>query len=202
MKMKSYRANHFPSIYLASNSPRRRELLIQIGVDFSVISVDVDESCLQDEKPIDYVQRVALDKAKAGWNSAGKQNNLPVLGADTSVVLGDIILGKPKDESDARAMLQQLSGRSHQVMTAVAVVFGEQEWCEVNTSIVSFATLTDADIDWYVSTNEGVDKAGGYAVQGLAALFIEQIQGSYSGVMGLPLRETGLLLTEIAGQIG
>ncbi|NQZ54013.1 MAG: septum formation inhibitor Maf [Piscirickettsiaceae bacterium] len=192
---------NFPTLYLASNSPRRRELLTQIGVDFSVISVDVDESSLRGEMPVEYVQRVALAKARAGWQGVGKQNNLPVLGADTSVVLEDIIFGKPRDESDARTMLEKLSGRSHQVMTAVAVVLGEQEWCELSVSTVTFATLTKANIDWYVSTNEGVDKAGSYAVQGLAALFIEKIQGSYSGVMGLPLRETGLLLTDIAGQI-
>ncbi|MFW5426332.1 MAG: Maf family protein [Methylophagaceae bacterium] len=185
---------NFPKIYLASKSPRRRELLTQIGVEFSVLSVDVDESRLADETPVDYVQRVAIAKAHAGWKSLDKENQLPVLGSDTSVVLGDVILGKPKNDADARNMLLQLSGREHEVMTAMAVVSGSQTRCESSTSIVRFTALTDVDIDWYLSTKEGVDKAGGYAVQGLAAIFIEQIRGSYSGIMGLPIREAAMLL--------
>lgn len=192
---------NFPKIYLASKSPRRRELLAQIGVEFSVLSIDVDESRLVDETPVDYVKRVAIAKAQKGWDSLDEDDKLPVLGSDTSVVLGDTILGKPRNNDDARSMLQQLSGRSHQVMTAVAVVSGSQIVSELNMSEVNFADLSDADIEWYLSTNEGADKAGGYAVQGLAALFIKQIKGSYSGIMGLPLRETGLLLAQIAGQI-
>lgn len=190
----------FPPIYLASKSPRRHELLSQIGVEFSVLSVDVDERRLADETPVDYVQRVALAKATAGWDSLSSQVKLAVLGSDTSVVLADIILGKPKNNDDARSMLQQLSGRSHQVMTAVAVVNGMQTACELNISEVSFAELTDADIEWYLSTKEGADKAGGYAVQGLAAIFIGQIKGSYSGIMGLPVRETALLLSKLSTQ--
>jgi septum formation protein len=185
---------NLPKIYLASKSPRRRELLEQIGVEFSVLSVDVDESRLTGETPVDYVQRVAIAKATAGWQSLDKENQLPVLGSDTSVVLGDIILGKPENDADARSMLLQLSGSEHEVMTAVAVVSGSQTRCKSSTNIVRFSALTDADIDWYLSTKEGVDKAGGYAVQGLAALFIEQIKGSYSGIMGLPIRETAMLL--------
>ena len=191
---------NFPKIYLASQSPRRRELLSQIGVEFSVLSVDVDESQLADETAIDYVQRVAIAKAQAGWDSLGDEARLPVLGSDTSVVLADTILGKPKNNDDARAMLQQLSGRRHQVMTAVAIVTKSKTRCELHVSEVSFAELTDADIDWYISTKEGVDKAGGYAVQGLAAIFIKEIKGSYSGIMGLPVRETALLLTELSTQ--
>ncbi len=188
-----------PSLYLASGSPRRRELLTQIGVDFSVLSVDVDESRLEQESPVDYVKRVAIAKAKAGWKKLADQEKKPVLGADTSVVLDDDIMGKPRDQQQARTMLQRLSGTSHQVLTAVAIVNGQQTLCELNTSTVTFAELSNADIDWYLATKEGVDKAGSYAVQGLAALFIEQINGSYSAVMGLPLRETGLLLNQIAG---
>jgi septum formation protein len=189
---------NFPKIYLASKSPRRRELLSQIGVEFSVLPVDIDESRVIDEPPIDYVKRVAIAKAQAGWDSLDREEKLPVLGSDTSVVLGDSILGKPENGADARNMLLQLSGREHEVMTAVAIVSGSQILCELSMSMVSFATLTDAEIEWYVSTKEGVDKAGGYAVQGLAALFIEQIKGSYSGIMGLPIRETALLLTKLS----
>jgi len=189
---------NFPQIYLASNSPRRRELLTQIGVDFSVLSVDVDESRFDNEPAVDYVQRVAIAKAQAGWDRLSKTEKKPVLGSDTSVVIAGDVLGKPSSEDNARAMLQRLSGQRHQVMTAVAIVTAEKIWIELNTSSVTFATLSLEDIDWYLSTQEGIDKAGGYAVQGLAALFIEKIEGSYSGIMGLPLRETGLLLTQVA----
>ena len=191
---------NFPQIYLASNSPRRRELLSQIGVDFSVLTVDVDERRLANETPIDYVKRLAIAKAQAGWQSLPDLDKRPVLGSDTSVVLADIILGKPTDDKNARRMLRQLSGRTHQVMTAVAVVTATQIKCELNISQVTFSTMTESDIEWYIATQEGTDKAGAYAVQGLAALFIEQIQGSYSAIMGLPLRETGLLLQQITGQ--
>ncbi len=191
---------NFPRIYLASKSPRRRELLSQIGVEFSVLSVDVDESRLGDEAPATYVERVAIAKAQAGWDSLDNDNKRPVLGSDTSVVLADSILGKPKNNDDACRMLQQLSGRNHQVMTAVAIVRGTQIECELVISEVSFATLTTAEIEWYLSTKEGVDKAGGYAIQGLAAIFIKHIQGSYSGIMGLPVRETALLLGKLNEQ--
>ena len=191
---------NFPAIYLASKSPRRRELLEQIGVKFSVLSIDVDESRLANEMPVDYVTRVALAKATAGWNSLAADNKLAVLGSDTSVVLGDIILGKPKDEGDARKMLLQLSGCEHHVLTAVVVVQGDTVLSALSSSVVSFAALSTTDIDWYLSTKEGVDKAGGYAVQGLAAMFIEQIKGSYSGIMGLPLRETSQLLQTLSGR--
>ncbi|MFT7414480.1 MAG: septum formation protein [Methylophagaceae bacterium] len=190
----------FPSIYLASNSPRRRELLTQIGVNFSVLAVDVDESRLANETPIDYVKRLAIAKAQAGWAKLSELDKRPVLGSDTSVVLADIIFGKPVNDANARAMLQQLSGRTHQVMTAVAVLTATQVKCELNISQVTFTAMTESDIEWYIATQEGTDKAGAYAVQGLAALFIEQIQGSYSAIMGLPLRETGLLLQQITRQ--
>lgn len=188
----------FPPIYLASKSPRRRELLSQMGVKFSVLSIDVDERQLAGEAPADYVQRVAIAKAQAGWNNLDKEKPLPVLGSDTSVVLGDIILGKPKNDDDARDMLLQLSGRDHEVMTAVAIVSDTHILCDLSVSTVRFTVLTDVDIAWYLSTKEGVDKAGGYAVQGYAAIFIEQIKGSYSGIMGLPIRETATLLNSLS----
>lgn len=188
-------AMNFPEIYLASGSPRRAELLTQIGVNFSVLSVDVDETRLQNESPIEYVQRVAIAKAQAGWACLA-ENRKPVLGADTSVVLGDVVLGKPVDEDAARAMLKQISGRTHEVMTAVALVTENGVRCELCISEVTFRTLSDTDIDWYVATGEGVDKAGSYAVQGLGALFISELKGSYSAVMGLPLLETGQLLQQ------
>jgi septum formation protein len=183
----------FPKIYLASGSPRRSELLAQIGVNFSVLSVGVDETRLVGETPVDYVQRVAIAKAQAGWDSLSDDFK-PVLGADTSVVLGDVVLGKPVDTLEARAMLVQLSGHTHEVMTAVALVTADEVMCELCVSEVTFRALSDADLDWYVATGEGVDKAGSYAVQGLGALFISEIKGSYSAVMGLPLLETGRLL--------
>ncbi len=192
---------NFPQIYLASGSPRRAELLTQIGVNFSVLSVDVDETRLAGESPVDYVQRVAIAKAQAGWDSLTEERK-PVLGADTSVVLGDTVLGKPADEDAARAMLKQISGQTHEVMTAVALVMGEDVRCALCISEVMFRTLSDADIDWYVATGEGRDKAGSYAVQGVGALFISELKGSYSAVMGLPLLETGqLLLEQTAKQI-
>ena len=189
---------NFPRIYLASSSPRRRELLAQINVDFSVLFVNVDETQLDNEPPIDYVKRVAIAKAQAGWNSSNKDELRPVLGSDTSVILNEKVLSKPVDEFDARNMLQQLSGRTHQVMTAVAIVNNDTVISDVNISTVHFAQLSDDEIEWYLSSKEGIDKAGGYAVQGLAALFIDKIEGSYSGIMGLPLRETGLLLTQLS----
>jgi nucleoside triphosphate pyrophosphatase len=191
---------NFPSIYLASSSPRRRELLTQIRVDFSVLTVDVDERHFENETPLDYVQRVAIAKAETGKKTLKPQYFSPVIGADTSVVVDNTILGKPKDEADSRSMLQLLSGRSHQVLTAVAVATEQETLCAISNSTVHFAELSDDDIAWYINTQEGCDKAGSYAVQGLAAMFIEQIQGSYSGIMGLPLRETSMLLTKIIGQ--
>lgn len=192
---------NFPAIYLASSSPRRRELLSQIEVNFSVLSLEVDESSLENEAPIDYVLRVAIAKAQAGWNSLDYNEQKPVLGSDTSVVLDGEVLGKPKNNDDARRMLQRLSGNAHQVMTAVAIVNGDRILSEVNISNVQFSELNESDIAWYLATKEGVDKAGGYAVQGLAALFIDNIEGSYSAIMGLPLRETGLLLTQLSEQM-
>jgi septum formation protein len=191
----------FPKIVLASGSPRRRELLEQIGVIFSVLSVDIDESVNPGELASDYVLRLAKEKAQAGWGALSVSEKLPVLGADTSVVVDGGILGKPRDADDARSMLKQLSGRCHQVMTAVAIVSENQVLCELSTSLVYFSELSSDEIDWYIASGEGDDKAGSYAVQGQAAMFIERIEGSYSGIMGLPLRETSKMLQQLSGRI-
>ena len=179
-------------IYLASQSQRRRELLMQIGVDFEVIEVDVDERRLPNEPAEAYVARLALDKSRAGRSIMPPGRQLPVLGADTIVVAAGEILGKPRDSASANAMLQLLSGRTHQVMTAVAL----DDAVHVSTSNVTFRTLTAGECAAYWQSGEPADKAGGYAIQGLAAVFISRIEGSYSGVVGLPLFETAELLQE------
>lgn len=185
-----------PKILLASKSPRRAELLKQIGIRFEVIGVDVPELLKAGESAAEFVQRLALEKARAGWQAS--EQSLPVLGADTIVVVGEEILGKPVFEGDAEAMLAKLSGCSHSVMTAVAVAKGEQEGMRLSISKVSFRETSEAERKAYVATGEPADKAGGYAVQGQAAVFIEKLQGSYSGVMGLPLFETAELFKEFA----
>lgn len=183
-------------IYLASNSPRRQELLRQIGVAFEVVPSDVEEAREPGEAPEHYVVRVALDKARVVAQrlaTAGRPLR-PVLGADTEVVLGDEILGKPKDAAHGRAMLRRLSGCTHEVITGVALVFGDAEYSALSCSRVKFMPLSDEDIQRYWATGEAADKAGGYAIQGRAAEFIERIEGSYSGVVGLPLFELSSLL--------
>lgn len=187
--------SNLPDIYLASQSPRRQELLEQIGVDYEVLLVDVDEQVQDNERAQDFVCRVALDKARAGWRMLPEDSRRPVLGADTVVVTGSGILGKPRDREHATRMLQQLSGRTHTVLTAVALV-GPTEAVQVRTSYVTFRTVTTAECEAYWDTGEPADKAGGYAIQGRAAIFISRIEGSYSGVMGLPLFETAELLKE------
>ena len=177
-------------IHLASTSPRRRELLAQIGVRHDVVPVVVDETPRPGEAPAEYVLRLALAKARAGHALRGDR---PVLGADTAVVVDDRILGKPLDRDDALGMLARLAGREHRVLTAVAVV-GEREETRLSVSHVRFRPIDAAEAAAYWATGEPADKAGGYAVQGLGAIFVESIAGSYSGVMGLPLFETGELL--------
>jgi septum formation protein len=188
---------NLPKVYLASGSPRRSELLTQMGAKFDILRLEVDETILFNESPSDYVQRVAKAKAQAGWQAREGEAEHPVIGADTSVIVDHDILGKPNSDEHARSMLQRLSARRHQVLTAVAVVYNSQTIYGLSESWVTFSAMTAAEIDWYISTGEGRDKAGGYAVQGLAAMFIEDIQGSYSGIMGLPVRETRELLMEI-----
>lgn len=183
------------SICLASQSPRRRELLRQIGVTHSVLAVDVSEQRLAGENAREFVTRVALDKARAGWRALPEGQRQPVLGADTAVVVDDRVLGKPRDRDDALAMLRLLSGRSHEVLTAVAMV-AEREAVRVSASSVTFRSLSENECRAYWETGEAADKAGGYAIQGLAAVFVARLEGSYSGVMGLPLFETAQLLGE------
>lgn len=181
-----------PQLTLGSQSPRRRELLARLGVRFNVISADIDESPLPDESAEHCVRRLAEAKAVAIWQQCDE--SLPILAADTVVVVDDRILGKPRDEAEACATLAQLSGRDHQVMTAVCVLARKGRESLVQTSRVSFATLTAQEIRAYVATGEPMDKAGSYAIQGLAAAFVCELQGSYSGVVGLPLFETRQLL--------
>jgi septum formation protein len=193
-------------IYLASRSARRRELLKQIGIRHSMLlmretlsrSVDVDETPLPDESPADYVYRITHAKAEAGWLRL-RQRKLPffpVLAADTIVVLDGCILGKPKDADQAEEMLCALSGRKHQVFTAIALAVQGQVKLRLSTTTVRFREINQREIQACIASGESHDKAGGYAIQGLAAAFIIEICGSYSGVMGLPLFETAQLLEE------
>jgi septum formation protein len=181
-------------IYLASASPRRSQLLSQIGVPHEVCPAGLDEDRLAGEPPRVYVERLARDKARAARAALGGRPGRPVLAADTSVVLGDEIFGKPADETECLRMLMALGGRTHEVMTGVAVLAGEALLADVSVSRVTFRPLDADECRRYWASGEPRDKAGGYAVQGLGAVFIERLEGSYSGVMGLPLFETARLL--------
>ena len=186
------------TLYLASGSPRRRELLTQIAVPFLTQIAPIDENALPGESPIAYVERLARAKAQAGLAALAETADVVVLGADTSVVLDGRILGKPADRDDALATLSALSGRTHQVLTAVALVSRERLESRVVTSQVTFRPLSQAEIEAYWASGEPQDKAGCYGIQGLAAVFVSQLQGSYSAVVGLPLCETAALLAEFA----
>jgi len=191
-------------IYLASRSPRRRELLKQISVSFEELVLrekrgrgpDVDESQLEGEMPEAYVRRVSRAKVDVGWDRILQRRlrPFPVLAADTVVCIGAEILGKPADRADAARMLRLLSGREHRVLTAVALRFDQRADIAVSESRVRFCALAEAEIEAYVASGEPTDKAGAYAIQGRAAAFITELNGSYSGVMGLPLYETAQLL--------
>jgi len=192
-------------IYLASRSPRRRELLAQIGVKFELLlfregprqDADTDEGAQPGEQPDDYVKRVAMAKARAAWQRILMRRGLrrmPVLAADTTVALAGEILAKPVDRADAERMLRLLSGTRHRVLTAVAIGVEQRFEVAVSESLVTFGTLDEARIQAYAQSGEPHDKAGGYAIQGRAAAFIERLEGSYTGVMGLPLYETANLL--------
>jgi len=184
----------YAPIVLASRSPRRRQLLAQIGVPHEVLEVDFDEARLPGEAPRAFVERLARDKAAHA--RAQVPQGGPLLAADTIVVLDGEIFGKPRDEDDALRMLRALSGRGHEVMTAVAVCDGTRVHSTVSVSRVDFRELGEPECRAYWATGEPADKAGAYAVQGLGAVFIERIDGSYSGVMGLPLFETARLLRQ------
>jgi septum formation protein len=181
-------------IYLASASPRRRELLQQIGVSFRLVGTELDETPRLSEAPAAYVSRLAAAKADAGWLRSRSAANAPVLAADTAVVLDGAILGKPRDRDDAEHTLLQLSGRTHEVLTAVAVRSAAGNQIKISHSLVTFRILDAAEARVYWDTGEPRDKAGAYAIQGYAAIFIADLRGSYSGVMGLPLFETAELL--------
>lgn len=193
-----------PYIYLASQSPRRRELLKQIGIRFEPLllrsdsrrQIDVDETPHEGELPEIYVQRLSREKARAGFDALRLRNlpTRPVLAADTTVTLDAKIFGKPNDAAHAASMLRELSGREHQVLTAVAIAMGEHLEVTLSKSTVRFTELNEARIKHYLQSHEYSDKAGSYAIQGQSAAFIEHITGSYSGVMGLPLFETVQLL--------
>lgn len=183
-------------IYLASESPRRRELLQQIGVSFRLVGAAVDETALAGESPPAYVARVAASKADAGWQGCRDAQQAPVLAADTAVILDGRILGKPADRCDAEDMLERLSGRTHQVLTAVALRTAAGRSSRISRSEVTFRAIAAGEARAYWETGEPHDKAGAYAIQGRAAVFVADLRGSFSGVMGLPLFETAELLCD------
>ncbi len=199
---------HASRIYLASRSQRRRELLRQVGIAFDLLlmrtdlrrGADVDEAPLAGEAPVAYVTRVTRAKAEAGWRQVVMRRlpANPVLAADTTVVLEDEIIGKPDNAEHAQQLLRRLSGRTHQVLTAIAVARREQVETALSASTVEFRELEDGEIRRYVTSGEAFDKAGAYAIQGRAAVFVRTLKGSYSGVMGLPLFEAAELLRRFA----
>ncbi|WP_352230708.1 MULTISPECIES: Maf family protein [Cobetia] len=199
-----------PGLILASGSPRRRDLLASIGIQCEVAPVDIDETPQANESPEHYVLRLAREKSQAGFaalaqRTAGRTVGRRVLGADTALALDGRILGKPRDELDAREMLLSLSGRSHQVLSGVALCHGDagrDMRCESELveSRVTFRTITPEEAARYWATGEPADKAGGYAIQGLGAVFVSHLEGSYSAVVGLPLHETAQLLSKAGVQ--
>lgn len=203
-------ASSYSAIYLASRSPRRCELLDQIGVRYTMLlmredakrAADVDETPLAGETPAEYVVRIANCKAVSGARCAVARRlpSLPALGADTSVVLDGEILGKPADAAHAIELLSRLSGRTHEVMTAVSISWSDQLAMAMSTSSVTIKPLTDGEIQRYVASGEPLGKAGAYAIQGMGAVFVQAISGSYSGIVGLPLFETAALLRHFGGE--
>lgn len=193
-----------PRLYLASRSPRRRELLTQMGILFDTLAFrspprqddDVDETAHDGEAALVYVERVARLKAEHGWRTVEMRRLMPqlVLAADTTLEFQGEIIGKPTDAGDARAILRRLSGQTHRVLTSVAVAFEGRIESAISISDVTFGAISETEIRRYVSTGEPMDKAGAYGIQGRAGMFVEHLSGSYSGVMGLPLYETGVLL--------
>lgn len=184
--------NHLKRLILGSQSPRRQELLHQLGIPFEIVVPDVDESVKPGETPKVYATRIATEKAQSF-----SANDTPIITADTIVVIDDQILQKPVDETDAIRMLQLLSGRTHQVFSVVCVRVGEQYQTALNISDVTFRKISAQEAKDYWQTGEPSDKAGAYAIQGIGAIFIEKISGSYSGIMGLPLFETSQLLSVV-----
>jgi len=203
------RENFSMRLILASQSPRRADLLRAAGFEFEVCASDVDETVHGNEMPADYVRRLASGKsavvlaglaARAGVRTCAGDVSRPtaiVLGADTAVVVDGLILGKPANDDEGAAMLRRLSGRSHEVMTGLSIRDGARELRHVETTAVHFVALSDQDIDWYVRSGEGRDKAGAYAIQGLASRFIPRIAGSYSNVVGLPVAAVCALIRQL-----
>jgi septum formation protein len=194
-------------VYLASGSPRRRELLTQVGVPFQALKISVDETVVPGEVAEEYVARLARTKAVAGWElshepSSAELGAAPVLAADTAVIVDGKILGKPADRADGERMLLELSGRTHEVLTAVALATPNGVAWRLSRSEVTFRAITAAEARDYWDTGEPQDKAGAYAIQGRAAIFIVNLRGSYSGVMGLPLYETAELLVAAGVAVG
>ena len=185
-----------PKLYLASQSPRRQELLRQLGLSFEVLDATIEEIQHPTESALDYVRRVAREKAAAGWQQVSANPGAVVLGSDTEVVLDGVVFGKPVDREDARRMLVLLSGRIHEVHTAVAVVSAGRASDVLHTSKVRVAQWPEAAMASYLDSGESMGKAGAYAIQGRAAAWIPSLEGSHSGVMGLPLFETAQLLRE------
>ena len=184
------------TLYLASGSPRRRELLTQIGVPFTVVSAAIDETPFANESAVAYVERLACGKAMAGFAALGQASAACVLGADTAVIVDGLILGKPVDQADALAMLMALAGREHEVLTAIALTDGQR--CETLcvSSLVRFRAISVEEASAYWRSGEPQDKAGGYAIQGLGSIFVTGLNGSYSAVVGLPVCETAQLLAQ------
>ena len=185
-----------PNLLLASASPRRSDLLNQMGVSFEVLAVDIDESRQGDESPVDYVSRLAMEKAQAGF--ARQDGQLPSLGADTIVVFDGQIFGKPRDQQHAETMLMALSGKVHSVFTAVAIDNGSGTALAVSETRVEFRTISQSECLIYWQSGEPQGKAGAYAIQGRGGVFVEKLEGSYSGVVGLPLAETEQLLNKFS----
>ena len=183
-------------IILASASPRRSELLTQLGVQHEIQAADIDETPRPDEAPELFVERMAREKARAILDRLAVDNHRPVLGSDTALEVDGMILGKPRDRVHFLEMFARLSGREHRVLSAVAVMDRERQRARLNVSHVTFRAVSEAEAARYWESGEPADKAGGYAIQGLAAQFVERLEGSYSGVMGLPLFETARLLRE------
>ncbi len=183
-------------LFLASASPRRRDILTQIGVRFTVLSAGIEEIPRAGEEALDYVQRLALEKARAGWRYIQQRglSPAPVLGADTLGLLGGQILEKPRDRQHAAELLRRMSGREHRVITAVAITDGNREDVRYSETRVCFRALDEAEIARYWETGEPRDKAGGYGIQGLGGVFVEALYGSYSNVVGLPIEATVPLL--------
>jgi septum formation protein len=205
-------------LVLASASPRRAELLTSAGYEFSVRIADVDERVRPGERPVEYVRRLAVEKAdavrqqiarisvggqpQAGAPTVGALPDVLIIGADTAVIVDDAILGKPDDDADAERMLRLLSGRSHQVLTGVSVGSAVKQLDLVEQTTVHMAALSEADMAWYVASGEGRDKAGGYAIQGRASRFIPRIEGSYANVVGLPVARLAELIEQVRGMRG